>query len=148
MINDLMVAELERDEGVRKIPYLDSMGIKTVGVGHNMESSPLPDDWTFPLTDDQVSELLTGDIQNVISDLDAKLPWWSSMCEVRQRVIVNMGFNLGIGRLLGFKNTLSCMQTGDYIGAAAGMSASAWANQVGNRATRLISAMTTGEMPS
>lgn len=148
MITDLMIAELERDEGVRKIPYLDSRGIKTVGVGHNMESSPLPDDCTFPLTDDQISFLLKGDIKNTINDLNSKIPWWSKMCEVRQRVIVNMCFNLGIGKFLGFKNTLACMQTGDYIGAAAGMAASTWAVQVGNRATRLISAMTTGEMPS
>lgn len=148
MINSLMVSELERDEGVKKLPYLDSRGIQTIGVGHNMEASPLPDDWTFPLTDNQVSTLLTDDIQKVIHDLDKKLPWWSGMCEVRQRVIVNMCFNLGIGKLLGFHNTLTCMKTGDYIGAAAGMSASAWAVQVGNRATRLISAMTSGEMPS
>jgi lysozyme len=148
MNNELMVAELERDEGVRKIPYRDTRGILTIGVGHNMEVVPIPDDWTFPITDSQVSTLLSEDINCVVLDLNLHLPWWSSMDEVRQRVIVNMCFNMGIGTLLEFKNTLADMQTGDYVGAAAGMSASRWATQVGDRATRLISAMSSGVMPS
>ena len=149
MNNDLMIAELERDEGVRKIPYRDTRGILTIGsLAYNMEASPIPDEWTFPITDSQVSTLLTGDINCAVLDLNLHLPWWSSMDEVRQRVIVNMCFNMGIGTLLGFNNTLDGMQSGDYVGAAAGMAASRWATQVGNRATRLITAMSSGVMPS
>lgn len=143
----LLEAELRRDEGVRYSEYLDTMGIRTIGVGHNMQASPIPPQWTQPLTDDQVNQLLSDDLTNVFAVLDYNLSWWRNLDEVRQRVVANMAFNLGSVKLLGFHNTLHCMQTGDYLGAAAGMAASAWAGQVGNRATRLISAMRSGEMP-
>lgn len=143
----LLDAELRRDEGVRYIPYLDTKGISTVGVGHNLQAVPLPAGWTYPLTDDQVNSLLGHDLIVTFAGLDLHHPWWTMMDEVRQRVLANMAFNLGETRLDTFVNTLHSMQTGDYIGAAAGMSASAWAGQVGARAARLITAMATGVMP-
>ena len=145
---DLLDAELRRDEDVRYNPYNDSRGIPTVGVGHNLQASPLPAGWTYPLTDDQIDDLLNRDVLVVGAALDLHFPWWRQLDEVRQRVIVNMCFNMGIGTLSEFHNTLHAMQTGDYLGAAAGMEASAWAGQVGNRATRLITTMRTGEMPN
>lgn len=144
----LLNLELRRDEGVRYEPYFDTKGIPTVGVGHNLQASPLPSGGSYPLTDDQVDDLLSHDLAVTFAALDLHHPWWRSLDEVRQRVIANMAFNLGERKLDTFVNTLHAMQTGDYIGAAAGMSASAWSGQVGNRATRLISAMTTGVMPS
>ncbi len=142
-----LVAELRRDEGVRYAPYDDTMGIQTVGVGHNMKVSPLPAGWKCPLTDAQVDALLAADVDAVRKALDARLPWWSGLDDVRQRVLCNMAFNLGIQGLLGFKNTLAAVQAGRYADAAQGMAASAWARQVGARAARLVQAMRTGVMP-
>ena len=143
---DLLDFELRRDEGVRNTQYLDTRGVLTIGVGHNMVVNPLSDDWTQPLSDEQVDQLLNDDLQKVFSELDQNCPWWSNLDEVRQRVIANMCFNLGINGLLGFNVTLHLMRTGDYSGAADAMAASKWANQVGARATRLIAAMKSGIM--
>jgi lysozyme len=145
----LLEAELRRDEGVRYVPYLDTATPpkRTVGVGHNMEVSPLPAAWTLPLSDAQVSQVLERDISTTLAKLDKALPWWRQMDEVRQRVVANMCFNLGIGGLLGFKNTLAAMQRGSYAVAAAGMLSSKWAGQVGARAKRLAQAMESGTMP-
>ncbi|MCM2546226.1 glycoside hydrolase family protein [Burkholderia glumae] len=148
MILTLLEAELRRDEGVRYSIYLDTAGIPTVGVGHNCQVAPLPTGWTCPLTDAQVNQLLANDVASTLAKLDRSLPWWRGMDEVRQRVIANMCFNLGIGTLLTFKNTLAAMQRGSYSVAAAGMLNSKWATQVGARATRLASAMETGVMPA
>ncbi len=142
-----LILELRRDEGVRYAPYNDTMGIQTVGVGHNMKASPLPAGWKAPLTDAQVDTLLAADIESVRKALDARLPWWSGLDDVRQRVLANMAFNMGIQGLLGFKNTLAAVQAGRYADAAQGMAASAWARQVGARAARLAQAMKTGVMP-
>lgn len=145
----LLEAELRRDEGVRYMPYLDTANPpkRTVGVGHNLDVSPLPAGWTFPLTDAQVNQLLARDISTTLAKLDRYLPWWRQMDEVRQRVLANMCFNLGIGGLLQFKNTLAAMQRGANSVAAAGMRASKWYGQVGARAQRLCEAMETGVMP-
>ncbi|MGS1004683.1 glycoside hydrolase family protein [Burkholderia glumae] len=148
MILTLLEAELRRDEGVRYSIYLDTAGIPTVGVVHNCQVSPLPTGWTCPLTDAQVNQLLANDIASTLAKLDRSLPWWRGMDEVRQRVVANLAFNLGIGTLLTFKNTLAAMQRGSYSVAAAGMLNSKWATQVGARATRLASAMETGVMPA
>lgn len=143
----LLIAELRRDEGVRYSIYLDTAKIPTVGIGHNCQVSPLPTDWVCPLTDAQVDQLLTQDLRATFAQLDAKLPWWRSLDEVRQRVVANLAFNLGIGGLLDFHNTLFAMQRGSYAVAAAGMKSSLWASQVGARAVRLYQAMETGVMP-
>jgi lysozyme len=144
----LLEAELRRDEGVRYMPYLDSLGYKTAGVGHLLSGAPLPPGWSYPLTDAQVDQWLAQDISAACYALDQKCPWWRSMDEVRMRVLANMAFNLGITKLLGFTHALASMQAGDYPAAAAGMQASAWYSQVKDRAVRLCEAMTTGVMPA
>jgi lysozyme len=140
-----LVEELRRDEGVRYTPYADTKGIPTVGVGHNLQACSLPNGWSYPLSDDQVNTLLERDLLNVFSDLNRDLPWWTDLNDVRQRVICNMCFNLGMSKLAGFKNTLVSMRQGAYADAAAEMLNSAWASQVGARAQRLAQMMRTGE---
>lgn len=140
----LLAKELRRDEGVEYVPYLDTVGVKTVGVGHNMQAKPLPADWTFPLTDAQVDQLLAEDLQEVFDGLDRNIPWWRKLSYERQRVLANMAFNLGIKGLMGFKNTLAHVQAERYQSAAEGMLASKWARQVGQRANRLAAMMVMG----
>ncbi|MBB5462859.1 GH24 family phage-related lysozyme (muramidase) [Paraburkholderia sp. Cpub6] len=101
-----------------------------------------------------MKQLLDRDVSTTLAKLDKAMPSWREMDEVRQRVIANMCFNLGIGSatagtgLLGFKNTLAAMQRGSYSVAAAGMRNSKWFGQVGARGVRLCRAMETGVMPS
>ncbi|MEX3961010.1 glycoside hydrolase family protein [Paraburkholderia sp. EG286B] len=147
MILTLLYAELRRDEGVRTMPYKDTKGRLTVGVGHNLTASPLPAGWSFPLSAAQITQLLTVDVASTMTQLDANVSWWRSLSEVRQRVVANMAFNLGIAKLLGFKNALAAMQAGDWSSAAAEMQDSDWYGQVGARAVRLCQAMRTDVMP-
>lgn len=140
----ILVQELRFDEGVRYTPYLDSRGNPTVGVGHNLNASPLPAGWTYPLTDDQVNQLMDADLLNVYHDLDRDLPWWEQLCDVRQRVMCNMAFNMGINGLMTFRNTLLAIRQGRYADAASGMKKSLWAQEVGDRAARLARMMLDG----
>ena len=142
----LLEQELRRDEGVRFSPYKDTMGIMTVGIGHNLQAKPLHN-VTYPLTPDQVSAIFQYDVKEAVDNLNQHLPWWGHMDEVRQRVLVNMCFNLGMEKLLTFKNTLMFMSLGNYSQAAANMQQSAWYTQVGQRAVRLVQAMKTGIIP-
>ena len=140
-----LIAELRRDEGVRYSPYKDTAGVDTVGCGHNLDCKPLPAGWKYPLNDVQVNSLLDDDLEDVFHDLDRALPWWTDLSDVRQRVLANMAFNLGITKLLGFRNTLVYMRQGKYSQAADGMLSSAWASQVKGRAQRLAAMMRTGQ---
>lgn len=148
----LLISELRRDEGDELTSYKDSLGYWTIGVGHLIDpmrgasASPFGADLRFgkTITSAQSEALLESDIVAKATDLDKFLPWWRTLNDTRQRVLLNMVFNLGIGGLLGFKNTLEMVKTGDYAGAARGMLASKWAKQVHGRADRLAKMMETG----
>jgi lysozyme len=89
-------------------------------------------------------KVVANDIKKVVKSLDLNLPWWDSMTEARQRVLADMCFNMGIGTLLTFHNTLAAMKAGDYEAAARGMELSHWATQVGRRAETLAAMMRRG----
>jgi lysozyme len=139
-----LIAELRRDEGVRYVVYKDTKGIDTVGVGHNLQAKPLPAGWKYPLNDVQVNSLLDDDLEDVFHDLDRNLPWWRDLNDVRQRVIANLCFNMGITRLLGFVRALTAARQGKYGASADELLNSTWAGQVKGRATRLADMMRKG----
>jgi lysozyme len=138
-------------EGERLEPYKDSLGYWTIGVGHLIDArkgGSLLGVPAIPLTSEQSATLLKTDVEAHRADLLRALPWVAMLSDVRQAVLLDMAFNLGVGGLLGFKNTLSMVRAGDYVGAAKGMLQSKWASQVGPRAIRLSRMMETNTWPS
>ena len=95
----LLTQELLRDEGLRLFPYNDTEGKLTIGVGRNLTD--------VGISKAEAMSMLLADIRRTQAALDAQLPWWAHLDEVRQRVLVNMAFNMGIRKLLGFKNMLA-----------------------------------------
>ena len=136
---DKLREELTLDEGCVNNIYLDHLGYATFGIGHLvLETEPEHEqEVDTPVSEDRIKECFEKDIQNVIDDLDRNMDWWKDLPEDSQRVMANMCFNLGITRLLKFKNFLSAMENKDWEKAAVEMIDSRWATQVGARATRL-----------
>lgn len=145
-ISQTLVEQLKIDEGCRLIAYLDTEGVWTIGYGHTGPEVKRGLVWT----QEQAEAALIKDIREHNAKLAAALPWLRKLDPVRQRVLQNMAFNLGIGSaetgkgLLGFKNTLAMIQAGRYAEAAENMLKSKWAGQVGQRAQRLSRRMKTG----
>jgi lysozyme len=127
-------AELERDEGRRLQAYKDSRGWWTIGVGHLLGASPRMNE----ITDEECDALLDMDMtiaeRRAISIIREAV--YDSLDDARQRVLVNMAFNLGDG-LADFKHFLAAVTTGDVEEACKEMEASDWWGQVGDRAVRL-----------
>lgn len=140
-----IVEQLRRDEGEVLRVYLDSEGIRTAGVGHNLESHGINWPVGTEITKQQSADWLKEDIRTSETQLHSFLPWTDGLDEVRRGVLLNMAFNMGIHSLLGFKNTLRAIHDGEYGKAAGGMLKSRWAEQVGARASRLARQMFTGE---
>lgn len=145
--------ELIRDEGERFKVYLDTAKPpkRTIGVGRNLDANG-----TTPLTRTVADVIKNGinvtesklmldhDIDTAAAALDKHIPWWRAHTDARQRVLLNMCFNMGWGTLSQFGPTLNLICTGRYGVVAAHMKASAWAREVGDRAKRLQAMMIDG----
>ncbi len=166
MTTDNLTADLERDEGYAKaLPngdceaYPDPLSPLALAIHDGEPTEGLSGDpWTIGFgqtgpgiqhgtvwTRAHAESALELSIAIATRALDADLPWWRNLDDVRQDVLANMCFNLGIGRLEGFHHTLAAVKAGNWQAAHEGMLASAWARQVGDRAVRLAKQMLTGE---
>ena len=131
-------AQLVRHEGLRLKPYRCTAGKLTIGIGRNLDDRGI--------TQKEAYALLENDIRDCEQQLLDEIPdVFTGLDEVRQSVLLNMCFNLGIKGLLGFKNTLGFISVGDWERAANGMLASKWAKQVGMRAIELSEMMRKGK---
>lgn len=132
----LLADELTRDEGLRLFPYIDTSGKTTIGVGRN-----LTDDG---ISLDEAHALLTNDMQASIADCQSAFPWWATLDDVRQRVIVNLCFNMGLTTLQTFTTFLRFMTAKAFGAAADDLLGTKWASEVGQRAVRIAAAIRTG----
>jgi len=132
-----LIDQLTRDEGCRLKPYRDSVGKLTIGVGRNLDD--------VGISQEEAAFLLHNDIRVAEAGVVKALPWTVNLDPIRKAVLVNMAFNMGIWKLLGFKHTLELIQAGEYEQASDEMLNSHWAEQVGSRAARLSVQMRTGE---
>ena len=131
-------AQLFRHEGLKLKPYRCTAGKLTIGIGRNLDDRGI--------SQKEAYAMLERDIQDCEQWLIDKIPEiYNNLDEVRQSVLLNMCFNLGIKGLLEFKNTLAFIDAGDWERAANGMLASKWAKQVGRRAIELSEMMRKGK---
>lgn len=142
MITDI-IEQLKRDEGFRPTPYLDSVGKKTIGYGHNLIARPLPG-VEGGITVARGELILLDDVADIESTLARAIPWLTSLDDARQGVLLNMSFNIGVHGVQGFHNMLAYTQSKQFSVAADQMIASKWYTQVGARAERLVKQMRTG----
>ena len=148
---DKLEAQLILEEGAPSRTYLDTKGILTGGIGHNLIAHPYPGyDRIGVIVPEQMrSYWFRIDIIESINALNSGLPWWQELDDVRQNTLLNLCFNMGIGSLLGFKNTLAALKAGDYPTAARGILNSQYARDVGpNRSGRIAKMIETGQWPN
>lgn len=123
---------LIRHEGIRAVPYIDSLGVQTIGIGHNLHK---------PLSHAAIMQIFRDDLADARNDCLHAFPWFADLDESRQWVLINMCFNLGLPRLQKFYKFLTAVEQGDYETAASEMLDSLWAKQVKGRARELASLM-------
>jgi len=133
------------DEGFRAEPYLDTVGVATIGYGTTrIFGSPVT------LSDESISEANAREVMRAelfLSCMDAQSLFtrFDDMNHVRQEVLVNMAYNLGKTRLSGFVKMIEAAETLSYFDMAIQMKDSKWFRQVGQRSMRLYYAMLNGE---
>lgn len=139
--------ELGADEGRRAVRYLCPAGKLTIGIGHNLEGKRFrPDTWAAileehprlqnALLDDHVhlsepliDRIFADDVEDSIADLDGIWIGWRALSERRKRALINLSFQMGQQRLLGFRRFWVAMRAHDFDTAAAELKDSLWYRQ-------------------
>lgn len=126
-------------EGLKLKPYLCTAGKTTIAIGRNLDD--------VGITREEADMMLDHDIDRCIEELDRVLASWRTHDDVRQNVLIELVFNLGITRFLGFRKMIAALTAYDYATAAKEMKDSRWYTQVGQRAVTMCEMMRTGEYP-
>lgn len=134
------IEQLIVHEGFELMPYTDTVGKVTIGVGRNLTDRGI--------SEDEALYLLKNDISLHKEELERSFPIVKSLDSVRYYVLLDMAFNMGIPRLQKFRRMWVYIQTSDYDKAAIEMLDSKWATQVGRRAKNLSEQMRTGKYGS
>jgi lysozyme len=153
LIEKLIIAE-----GLRLQVYKDTLGIDTIGIGRNLEDRGITKEeladldiptiehvYEYGITEADAVYLATNDVQIVEEELVRAHPCVDRLDSVRQLILIDMAFNMGVPRLCKFKKMWAAVECGDYPTAAKEMLDSRWAKQVKGRATKLANAMHNGE---
>jgi len=153
-----LIQKLIASEGLRLQVYKDTLGIATIGIGRNLEDRGITKeelDWMdiptiehiyeYGITEADAMYLATNDVQIVEEELVRTHPCVDKQDAVRQLILIDMAFNMGVPRLCKFKKMWNAIHEEDYSSAAKEMLDSRWAVQVKGRATKLANAMHNGE---
>jgi lysozyme len=141
-----LAAQLILHEGLRLTPYVDTEGNWTIGVGYNITGrgwssmeealgrAVAPKDGMTEkarITKAEAMQMLRADITRVEQAVRVHFPTYDQLNEVRQRVVMDMAFNMGF-KALGFHQTIEAIKQSDWSRAAREMYKSKWARQVGD----------------
>jgi len=127
--HELVVKLLKKHEGLRLMPYEDSEGLLTIGYGRCLDR--------IGITLDEAEMLLQNDISDAEEACEKHLDYFPYLDPVRQSIVTNMVFNLGMDGFLKFKRLNRAIRARDWGWATREMMDSKWAKQVKSRAEEL-----------
>ena len=142
---------LTENEGVRLGSYADSEGVRTVGVGFNLDRADAKEKiealgldfdkvyaGTQELTDENAQALFKETMAEAEDDAKEVFSNFDELSDNRQTALVDMMFNLGQKKWLTFKNSIKNIEDGDFDAFVKRGKGSTWAKQVGKRADRVL----------
>jgi lysozyme len=129
---------LKQEEGFKKFPYKDTMGNLTIGYGLALYKHGIPE----PLAAIITSYILANEIEPQLKTLT----WYQNLDSIRQSIILDMAYQLGVGGLLAFNSMIACLANKDYNGAADDLLKSLLAKQVPIRTQKHAQIIRTGRL--
>lgn len=97
---------IENFESLELKPYTCPSGKLTIGFGRNLQDNGI--------TRSEAEMLLNNDLLNTKLELEDKLPVFTKLDDVRQDVLIQMAYNMGVPRLLGFRNMIHFLESAVY----------------------------------
>jgi GH24 family phage-related lysozyme (muramidase) len=145
-IDPRLIADLDAAEQCDLVAYQDSLGIWTIGWGH--ELFPQTNNWTGTVwTQAQADAQRATDIEVAATFAQGLTEWPSLDTDCRRNAVIELCFNMRRKWLL-FVNTRAAIRRQDWKGAHDGLLSSLWAEQVhADRADRLADYLLSGQYP-
>lgn len=131
---------IKNHEGYVPNFYKDSRGYGTICWGHLYTQGHSGE--TF--TQSQCQSFFNSDYATAYNGAKTLVSNFNSLAPARQCVLVDMTYNLGLAGIRSFHTFLGMVQSGNYAGAASDMMGTAWAGQVGRRASNDSQMMSSG----
>lgn len=126
---------IKKCEELRTHPYLDSTKHVSIGWGRNLDNG---------ISVDEAQLMFDNDFKRTINEL-AEHNWYWMQPKGVQDALINMNFNLGINKLLGFKKMIAALTAKEYTTAAREALDSLWAKQVHKRAADIALMISEGK---
>ena len=136
---DRLLQSVKKHEGYRNKVYLDTLGKRTVGVGHLCVEDFWEDDKEYE--EKFLMTILKHDLQTAIKGADRVLVECPVLDDLAKEIIIEMVFQLGETGVSKFKNMIKALKIPDYQTAAIEMLDSKWAKQTPERAAGMSSEM-------
>ena len=125
-----LIDELVLDEGFDGMPYKDHLGYLTIGIGTKL-----------PLTEEEAKLIANHRLHQVVKELQHSKAFVDRLPLDAKLILLNMAYQLGVPRLLGFKKMWRALEDEDFKTAADEMRDSLWNKQTPNRSNKLASIM-------
>ena len=137
---DKLLESVKRHEGYRNKVYLDTLGKRTVGVGHLCVEDFWEDDKEYE--EDFLMGILEKDLQSAIDQADDMCKDLKISSDAKI-LIIEMIFQLGGNGVSKFRKMWQALQQDppDYAEASVQMLDSRWAKQTPNRAQEMAGHM-------
>jgi len=138
---DRLLESVKKHEGYRNKVYLDTLGKRTVGVGHLCVEDFWEDDKEYD--EKFLMEILEKDLQEAIHGARSLMGEYgcADIDEKAEEILIEMVFQLGKTGVSKFKNMWKALSELNYVGASYEMLDSRWAKQTPNRAKAMAKTM-------
>ena len=136
---DRLLQSVKKHEGYRNKVYLDTLGKRTVGVGHLCVEDFWEDNKEYE--EKFLMTILEHDLQTAIKGAERLLKDCPVLDDLAKEIIIEMVFQLGETGVSKFKNMIKALKIPDYQTAAIEMLDSKWAKQTPERAQGMSSEM-------
>ncbi|NQU44513.1 glycoside hydrolase family protein [bacterium] len=142
-MTDRIRALIAEHEGFRADPYQDSEGNWTVGYGHLIGREQPSEAESALFTADTLENIFDADIRQAKLDVAAIFPN-AGFSYARYAALVDMAFQLGRGRLRGFRRMIDAIGRNNWRTAAEEALDSDWARAYERRAQEISRMLETG----
>ena len=138
---DRLKDSVKQHEGYRNKVYLDTLGKRTVGVGHLCVEDFWEDDKEYE--EEFLMEILEKDLSEAIKGANDLMAEHDCMDinEKAHEILIEMVFQLGKNGVSKFRKMWDALSEKNYIGASYEMLDSRWSKQTPNRAKSMAKIM-------